>query len=226
MLIVVIEDDKPIASLIKMNLELENFDVRVFSDAESAYNFFSEAEAKADLILLDIMLPGMNGFELQSRIKEKNIPVIFITAKSDQEDKLMGLKLGADDYITKPFDNRELILRVKAVLRRSSNKTKLSNDCLILGKLKLLKSKHSVLLNGEKLDLTPKEFEILHLFMKNYQQVFSRDQLINCIWGYDYYGNSRTIDMHIKRLREKLKSYQNIIKTVYGVGYKLDMGKK
>jgi DNA-binding response OmpR family regulator len=224
MLIVVIEDDKPIASLIKMNLELENFDVRVFSDAESAYNFFSEAEA--DLILLDIMLPGMNGFELQSRIKEKNIPVIFITAKSDQEDKLMGLKLGADDYITKPFDNRELILRVKAVLRRSSNKTKLSNDCLILGKLKLFKSKHSVLLNGEKLDLTPKEFEILHLFMKNYQQVFSRDQLINCIWGYDYYGNSRTIDMHIKRLREKLKSYQNIIKTVYGVGYKLDMGKK
>ncbi|PTX17414.1 two-component system, OmpR family, response regulator VicR [Halanaerobium congolense] len=221
MLIVVIEDDYPIANLIKMNLELENFDVKVFSDAESAFDFFSNNEA--DLILLDIMLPGMNGFELQSRIKKKNIPVIFITAKNDQEDKLMGLKLGADDYITKPFDNRELVLRVKAVLRRS--KKKLDNDCLTLGKLKLLKRKHCVLLNGEKLELTPKEFEILYLFMKNYQQVFSREQLINHIWGYDYYGNSRTIDMHIKRLREKLKSYQNIIKTVYGVGYKLDLGK-
>lgn len=224
MLIVVIEDDKPIANLIKMNLELENFEVKVFSDAENAYNFFSDAEV--DLILLDVMLPGMNGFELQSRIKSKNIPVIFITAKSDQEDKLMGLKLGADDYITKPFDNRELMLRVKAVLRRSQNKNTVDNDCLKLGSLKLLKSKHSVLLNEEKLDLTPKEFDILHLFMKNYQQVFSRDQLINCIWGYDYYGNSRTIDMHIKRLRNKLKSYQGIIKTVYGVGYKLDMSKE
>lgn len=223
MLIVVIEDDQPIANLIKMNLELENFDVRVFLDAETAYNFFEESES--DLILLDIMLPGMSGFELQSRIKEKNIPVIFITAKSDQEDKLIGLKLGADDYITKPFDNRELILRVKAVLRRSQNKTKIDNDALILGKLKLLKNKHTVLLNEKKLNLTPKEFEILHLFMKNYQQVFSREQLINYIWGYDYYGNTRTIDMHINRLREKLQSYQDIIKTVYGVGYKLDMSK-
>lgn len=224
MLIVVIEDDQPIANLIKMNLELEDFDVQLFSDAESAYTFFLKHEA--DLILLDIMLPGMNGFELQSRIKEKNIPVIFITAKSDQEDKLMGLKLGADDYITKPFDNRELLLRIKAVLRRTKNKDKINNDSIKIGKLKLLKRKHIVFLDEEKLDLTPKEFAILHLLMKNYQQVFSRNQLLNHIWGYDYYGNTRTIDMHIKRLREKLKSYANIIKTVYGLGYKLDLGKE
>lgn len=222
MLVIVIEDDKPIANLIKMNLELENFTVEIFSSAESAYTALFEL--KPDLILLDIMLPGMNGFELQARIKQKNIPVIFITAKNDQADKLMGLKLGADDYITKPFDNRELILRVKAVLRRINNKN-IINDTIKLGALKLLKSKHQVLLNEKDLGLTPKEFEILYLLMKNYQQVFSRTQLLNYIWGYDYYGNTRTIDMHIKRLREKLKDYQAIIKTVYGVGYKLDLGK-
>lgn len=222
MLVIVIEDDKPIANLIKMNLELENFTVEIFSSAESAYTAL--LELKPDLILLDIMLPGMNGFELQARIKQKNIPVIFITAKNDQADKLMGLKLGADDYITKPFDNRELILRVKAVLRRINNKN-IINDTIKLGALKLLKSKHQVLLNEKDLGLTPKEFEILYLLMKNYQQVFSRTQLLNYIWGYDYYGNTRTIDMHIKRLREKLKDYQDIIKTVYGVGYKLDLGK-
>ncbi|SFM13241.1 response regulator transcription factor [Halanaerobium salsuginis] len=222
MLVIVIEDDKPIANLIKMNLELENFTVEIFSSAESAYTAL--LELKPDLILLDIMLPGMNGFELQARIKQKNIPVIFITAKNDQADKLMGLKLGADDYITKPFDNRELILRVKAVLRRINNKNMI-NDTIKLGALKLLKSKHQVLLNEKDLGLTPKEFEILYLLMKNYQQVFSRTQLLNYIWGYDYYGNTRTIDMHIKRLREKLKDYQAIIKTVYGVGYKLDLGK-
>lgn len=222
MLVIVIEDDKPIANLIKMNLELENFTVEIFSSAESAYTAL--LELKPDLILLDIMLPGMNGFELQARIKQKNIPVIFITAKNDQADKLMGLKLGADDYITKPFDNRELILRVKAVLRRINNKN-IINDTIKLGALKLLKSKHQVLLNEKDLGLTPKEFEILYLLMKNYQQVFSRTQLLNYIWGYDYYGNTRTIDMHIKRLREKLKDYQAIIKTVYGVGYKLDLGK-
>jgi DNA-binding response OmpR family regulator len=221
-LVIVIEDDKPIANLIKMNLELENFTVEIFSSAESAYTAL--LELKPDLILLDIMLPGMNGFELQARIKQKNIPVIFITAKNDQADKLMGLKLGADDYITKPFDNRELILRVKAVLRRINNKNMI-NDTIKLGALKLLKSKHQVLLNEKDLGLTPKEFEILYLLMKNYQQVFSRTQLLNYIWGYDYYGNTRTIDMHIKRLREKLKDYQAIIKTVYGVGYKLDLGK-
>jgi DNA-binding response OmpR family regulator len=202
----IIEDDKAIANLIRINLHLEGFETALFSDAESALKVMDKD--RPDLILLDIMLPGINGFELQSRIKEWNIPVIFLTARTSLQDRLLGLELGGDDYITKPFDNRELILRIRAVLRRVNNKNGRDQE-LKLGPFRLILNQRSFYVEDKKVALTPTEFELIRLFMENDKRVFTREELLDLVWGFDYYGDTRTVDMHIQRLRKKLGYYVN-----------------
>ncbi len=206
MKVFIIEDDKAIANLIRINLHLEGFETALFSDAESALKVMDKD--RPDLILLDIMLPGINGFELQSRIKEWNIPVIFLTARTSLQDRLLGLELGGDDYITKPFDNRELILRIRAVLRRVNNKNGRDQE-LKLGPFRLILNQRSFYVEDKKVALTPTEFELIRLFMENDKRVFTREELLDLVWGFDYYGDTRTVDMHIQRLRKKLGYYVN-----------------
>lgn len=214
----IIEDDRAIAHLIRINLHLEGFKTATFSDAESA--LLALEKEKPDLILLDIMLPGISGFELQSRIKEQKIPVIFLTARTSLQDRLLGLELGGDDYITKPFDNRELVLRVKAVLRRVAPKTGPVKEVSI-GPFRLAINQRFFYIDDKKVELTPTEFELIQLFMKNNQRVFGREELLDLVWGFDFFGDTRTVDMHIQRLRRKLGKYKDSIKTVYGIGYQL-----
>lgn len=221
MTIMIIEDDKAIANLIKMNLNLEGYETKIYYNGEKALDEIDNI--KPSLILLDIMLPGIDGFTVQSKIKDKNIAVIFLTARTNLDDKLLGLKLGADDYITKPFDNRELILRIKAVLRRVKSVN--IGNILKLGVYKLIMNQHSFYINEEKIYLTLKEYQIIKYLMENHKKVFSREELLNLIWGFDYYGDTRTVDMHIQRLRKKLGKYKDDIKTVYGIGYKMDVEK-
>lgn len=220
MKIYIVEDDSPIANLIRLNLNLEGYETAIFKDGPEVLAAL-EGEIP-DLILLDIMLPGISGFEIQSRIKEKNIPVIFLTARTNVNDKLLGLELGADDYITKPFDNRELILRIKAVLKRV-NPQHLPDNELKTGDLKLLISQRCFYIKEELIELTPIEFDLLRLFIENRKIVFSREQLLNSVWNLDFCGDSRTVDMHIQRLRKKLGDYKDLIKTIYGIGYKMDV---
>jgi DNA-binding response OmpR family regulator len=220
MKIFIVEDDPPIANLIRLNLNLEGYKTAIFMDGQSA--LAAVEEEIPDLILLDIMLPGINGFEIQSRIKEKNIPVIFLTARANLNDKLLGLELGADDYITKPFDNRELILRIKAVLKRVKPQHYL-NDEIKVGDLRLSIGQRSFFIKDQLIDLTPIEFELMRLLIENRKIVFSREQLLNSIWNLNFEGDSRTVDMHIQRIRKKLGDYKDVIKTIYGVGYKLDV---
>lgn len=218
MTVFIIEDDQAIAHLISINLHLEGFKTVIFPDAESGLKMIEHE--KPDLILLDIMLPGISGFELQSRIKEQKIPVIFLTARTSLQDRLLGLELGGDDYITKPFDNRELVLRVKAVLRRVAPKNGLVKE-ISIGPFRLAIHQRFFYVEDKKVELTPTEFELIHLFMKNNQRVFCREELLDLVWGFEYYGDTRTVDMHIQRLRRKLGKYKDCIKTVYGVGYQL-----
>jgi DNA-binding response OmpR family regulator len=216
----IIEDDKAIANLIKINLHLEGFETAVFSDAESGLKMMEKE--RPDLILLDIMLPGISGFELQSRIKERKIPVIFLTARTLLQDRLLGLELGGDDYITKPFDNRELILRIRAVLRRVSSSNGPDHE-LKRGQFRLAVNQRFFYVEDKRVELTPTEFELIRLFMENGQRVFTREELLDLVWGFEYYGDTRTVDMHIQRLRKKLGKYKESIKTIYGIGYQLDI---
>lgn len=217
MKIYIVEDDHPIANLIRLNLNLEGYKTVIFENGESVLAAIEEEIP--DLILLDIMLPGIDGFEIQSRIKEKNIPVIFLTARTNLNDKLLGLELGADDYITKPFDNRELVLRIKAVLKR----VKPQHDEIKVGDFKLLISQRCFFIKDQLIDLTPIEFDLMRLLIENRKIVFSREHLLNSVWNLNFEGDSRTVDMHIQRLRKKLGDYKDVIKTIYGVGYKLDV---
>lgn len=221
MKIYIVEDDSPIANLIRLNLHLEGYATSIFSDGRSVLEAIDNDEIP-DLILLDIMLPGMSGFEVQSRIKEKNIPVILLTARTNLNDKLLGLELGADDYITKPFDNRELVLRIKAVLKRIHPKRRL-DEAMAIADLKLLLKERRFFIKDQPVELTITEFDLLRLFIENPKVVFSREQLLNAVWNFDFCGDTRTVDMHIQRLRKKLGDYKDVIKTVYGMGYKLDV---
>jgi DNA-binding response OmpR family regulator len=178
-----------------------------------------------DLIILDIMLPGLDGWEVCKRVrKDSNIPIIMLTAKGETFDKVLGLELGADDYIVKPFDPKELVARVKAVLRRASG-TKDTDQEVSYDNLTVSLSNYSVTFNGKELELPPKELELLYFIASHPNKVFTREQLLEQVWGFDFYGDSRTVDVHIKRLREKLASDNNNweIKTVWGVGYKFEV---
>ncbi len=222
-LIVVLDDEENILELIKVNLVKENFDVVCFSKPKQFLNFIEEKTP--DLIILDIMLPQTDGFELCKQLKQhqrlKNVPIIFLSAKSDEVDKVLGLELGADDYVTKPFSVRELVARVKAVLRRE--KEKHEAKLITIGKILTINPEtFEVLVEGKKVDLTTTEFKLLLGLAENRNKVFSRDKLLDYLWGTEKAVLDRTIDVHIAHLREKLGKAAKFIKNIRGVGYKLD----
>ncbi len=214
--ILVVDDERPIANLIRMNLIRQGYECTCAYDGKEAAD---ELERNMyDLVLLDIMLPKYNGYELLSFIRPMNIPVIFLTAKGDLEDRVKGLQLGAEDYIVKPFEIAELIARVEVVLRRYK---KLTNDLHILD-IDIDFDGHSVIQNGNRLEMTPKEFDLLVMLCQNPNTALFREELFERIWGSDFMGETRTLDTHIQRLRRKLGWY-DYIKTVYKVGYRLEI---
>ena len=227
--ILVVDDEAHIVELVKFNLEKEGYHVEVATDGISAVE--KAQRIIPDLMILDIMLPGMTGLEvcrtLHKNPSTENIPIIMLTAKSEELDKILGLELGADDYMTKPFSPRELVARAKARLRRSQKETerKLGEEHLLdYGEVLIDLEKFQVFVRGNRMELTPKEFDLVRLFLANPGKVFSRDALLEKIWGYDYYGDSRTVDVHIRHLRQKVEQdpgNPTLIETVRGVGYRL-----
>lgn len=215
-MIYVVEDDKSIRNLVSYALTEKGYTVKTFEDGRTIAQEIRENPC--ELLLLDLMLPGKDGVSILKEIREfSDIPVIILTAKTDEFDKVMGLESGADDYITKPFSILELLSRVKAILRRV-NKT--DTDHLTYQNICINTKKRSVKVNGEKIDLTYKEFEMLNLFMNNLGNVITRDDFLLKIWGYDYQGETRTVDVHIASLRSKLKDAGKYISTVRNLGYK------
>lgn len=224
--ILVVDDEQPIADILKFNLEKEGYQVVVAHDGDTAIEM--AAEEKPELVLLDIMLPGKDGNEVCREIrKTQTMPIIMLTAKDSEIDKVLGLELGADDYVTKPFSNRELIARVKANLRRHQQapeeEEQDSND-IEIGSLTVHPDAYAVTRNGEQIDLTHREFELLHYLARHIGQVMTREHLLETVWGYDYFGDVRTVDVTVRRLREKIEenpSNPNWIVTRRGVGYYL-----
>jgi len=222
--ILVVEDDNSIREMLTFALEAEGFTVDNGKNGIEALN--KNNEFKPDLVLLDLMLPDINGFEVCKKIqKERDIPVIMVTAKDDIVDKVLGLEIGADDYITKPFHIKEVIARVNKSLQRIDKATKLEKESNLIeiGKETYIDEDGRVVIKkGIEISLRPKEYEVLHLLATNKGKVFSREQLLNKIWSYDYFGELRTVDVHIRRLRAKIEDNENkYIETVFGVGYKL-----
>ena len=217
-----VDDDNTILEIEVYTLKQMGFEARGFTDGLSMLEALSKEIP--ELIVLDIMMPELDGIEilhkLRSETKYKNIPVIMATAKGTEMDKISGLNSGADDYLVKPFGVMEMVARVKAVLRRTAKEH--HSDHISVGGITLKENAHKVIVNGEKVELTHKEFEILKLFMNNPNMVFTRDTLMSQIWGTDYIGETRTVDMHIKTLRQKLGNAGSQIKTVIGVGYRLE----
>ena len=219
-----VEDDTSIRELVLYALKTAEFQVMGFENAASFYKRMKEQQP--DLILLDIMLPDEDGVSILKKLKSRpdteNIPVIMMTAKSSEYDKVLGLDSGADDYITKPFGVMELISRVKAVIRRSDRSKGSAGEVLKIGELVLDEQKHEVYARGQEVSLTFKEFELLSYLMKNRRLVLSRDKILNTIWNYEYEGESRTVDVHIGSLRQKLGTCGDFIKTIRGIGYKIE----
>ena len=221
--ILVVEDDRNISDLIHMYLVKEGFDVRIAGDGGRAVEEF-QREAP-DLILLDIMLPVMDGWSVTAKVRETSkVPIIMLTAKSEVFDRIQGLEMGADDYIVKPFEMKELIARINAVLRR----TEIPNDTskrLTFDKLVVDLDSYELIVDGKKIDTPPKELELLYHLASTPNRVYTRNQLLDEVWGFDYFGDSRTVDVHIKRLREKVENISDhwALKTVWGVGYKFEV---
>ncbi|SNS56153.1 DNA-binding response regulator, OmpR family, contains REC and winged-helix (wHTH) domain [Anaerovirgula multivorans] len=212
--ILIIEDEEPIRELIKLNLSMVGYKTLEACDGEEGLHYINNEEI--DLVLLDIMLPKQDGYELLPQILKRNIPTIILTAKDRLKDKVKGLDMGADDYMTKPFEAVELLARIKSVLRRAGKeKTK-----IVIDDIEICLEQWKVLKDGEEVDLTYKEFDLLRLLVENKGNVMSRNKLLELVWGYEFEGNTRTVDMHIQRLRNKL-GIDNI-KTVYKVGYRME----
>lgn len=226
--ILIVDDDENIAELISLYLTKECFDTMTASDGEAALT--AVKTYMPDLILLDIMLPGIDGYEVLRELrKSSSLPVIMLSAKGETFDKVLGLELGADDYIMKPFDSKEMVARVKAVLRRFTHEKttsaagELPKECVTLPNLVINQTDYSVTYNNQKIEMPPKELELLYFTASHPNQVFTREQLLDHIWSYDYIGDTRTVDVHIKRLREKFKDHPDWdIKTVWGIGYKFE----
>lgn len=223
--ILVIDDEMHIVELLKFNLETANYDVDYSYDGFDG--FIKAKEIKPDLILLDWMLPNISGIDVLRKIRTdkdlQNTPVIMLTAKNMESDKVEGLEVGADDYITKPFGIKELLARIVSVLRRYNINSKVEGDILNHKGITLNLSKHEVLKNNEKIDLTLKEFELLKLLLQHKGKVLSRNYLLDEIWGYEYYGETRTVDVHIRYLRKKIEDdSEKYIETIRGVGYKIN----
>lgn len=221
--ILVVDDEAAIVDLIKMELDFEGYQVETAYDGQEAIEKAQSFEP--DLIVLDIMLPKVNGYDVCKTLTPiMDVPIILLTAKTDIIDKVLGLELGADDYLTKPFDNRELLARIKAHLRRAvkTPAAKKTDAVIKNGPLSIMPDERTVLLDGNEVHLTPKEFDLLYLLASNLEQVFPRDTLLEKIWGYDYYGDTRTVDMHVQRIRRKIDTQPNkFIQTVFGIGYKM-----
>ncbi|WFD10203.1 response regulator transcription factor [Tepidibacter hydrothermalis] len=219
--ILVVDDEKSIADLIAYAFKKENYSVETAYNGEEALNKIKSFNP--NVIIIDIMMPKMDGFEVCRKLDNReDLGIVMLTSKSDIVDKVLGLELGADDYITKPFDIREIIARVKSLLRRLNKSSSKSEDKDIQIKdLKVLLKQRKVLIKGEEIEFTPKEFNLLVLLLSNLDRVYTREELLDLIWGMEYIGGTRTVDIHIQRLRKKLnKPYENIIQTVYRVGYK------
>ena len=224
--ILVADDDLNICELLRLYLEKEGFEVVMAHDGEEAVVRF-ESE-KPSLILLDIMMPKLEGWQVCRQIRQKSdCPIIMLTAKGETFDKVLGLELGADDYVVKPFDTKEIVARIKAVLRRSGPAGAAANEVkeVSYDKLTVNMTRYELKVDGKVVDAPPKELELLFHLASNPNRVFTRDQLLDEVWGFEYYGDSRTVDVHIKRLREKLEgvSDQWSLKTVWGVGYKFEV---
>ena len=232
--ILVVDDESSILTLLQYNLEQAGFQVDTASDGQQGYE--SVLNNKPDLIILDLMLPKMDGMEVCKalRLKKINTPIIMLTAKDDEFDKVLGLELGADDYMTKPFSPREVTARVKAVLRRTQHSVDEvdslgSESSFEFGHLRVLPERFEVLLNEEALEFTPKEFELLVHLMENKNRVLTRDQLLSAVWNYDFAGDTRIVDVHISHLRDKIEENSRkpiFIKTIRGLGYKFEEPKK
>ena len=223
--VLVVDDEENIRMLVKFNLEKAGYEVLEASDGNKAIE--TAVNSTPDIVILDLMLPGIDGLEVCRHLKRHPrtaaLPIIMLTAKSDEIDRVIGLELGADDYMTKPFSQRELVARIKAVLRRS-NVAVGNGEELLLGRLRMNFSQYEAWLDNEKLELTPKEYEMLKLLAENAGKVFSREQLLEKIWGYEYFGDTRTVDVHVRHLRAKLERVPEMaeaIETVRGVGYRL-----
>ena len=223
--ILVVDDDVNICELLRLYIERDDYQVVIANDGEQAVEIFNREQP--DLVLLDIMLPKMDGWQVCKEIrKTSNRPIIMLTAKGELFDKILGLELGADDYIIKPFEAKEVIARIHAVLRRTStNEEKEKVKEINWDKLSINLTNYELRVDGKYIDTPPKEMELLYYLASNPNKVFTRDQLLDKVWGFDYYGDSRTVDVHIKRLREKINgvSDQWSLKTVWGVGYKFEL---
>lgn len=224
--VLVIDDEKPISDIIKFNLEKEGYEVVTAFDGEEGLEKVESDQP--DLIILDLMLPKIDGLEVAKRVRAKhNTPIIMVTAKDSELDKVLGLELGADDYVTKPFSNRELVARVKANLRRQdagSTPSEAENNDIKIGDLTIHPDAYTVTKRGENINLTHREFELLHYLAQHIGQVIKREQLLQTVWGYDYFGDVRTVDVTVRRLREKIEdnpSHPQWLVTRRGVGYYL-----
>ncbi|HPU66481.1 MAG TPA: response regulator transcription factor [Clostridiales bacterium] len=221
--IMIVDDDVNICELLRLYLEKEGFTTVILNNGQDAVESFNSV--KPDLVLLDIMLPGLDGWQVCRKIRSvSSTPVIMLTAKGETFDKVLGLELGADDYIVKPFDTKEVLARIKAVLRRVSTQTPEQIKEVRYDKLVINLTNYELRVNGVQIDTPPKELELIYHLASNPNRVFTRDQLLDEVWGFDYYGDSRTVDVHVKRLREKLEgvSDQWELKTVWSVGYKFE----
>lgn len=214
--ILIVDDEEKIRELIRMNLELAGYKCDEAEDGEMALEKLNKFGP--DLALLDIMLPKKNGYEIAQSFIKQNVPIIFLTAKDSVTDKVKGLKLGADDYIVKPFESMELLARIEVVLRRTGK----FSDIFEYRNIKVDFAKREVFKNNEKIEMTAQEFELLKVLIQNKNLALSREKLLESAWGYDYYGDTRTVDVHIQRLRKKL-SWDDIIVTVYKYGYRLEI---
>lgn len=220
----VVEDDGNIAELLRLYLGKDGFEVKIAEDGGKGVSMFSTFNP--DIVLLDIMLPVLDGWQVCTEIrKTSKVPIIMLTAKGETTDKINGLEMGADDYITKPFDVNELLARVHAVMRRAEEAQEPAEHKLTFDKLVINLDSYELIVNGEKIDTPPKEMELLYHLASAPNRVFTRNQLLDEVWGFDYFGDSRTVDVHIKRLREKLEGVSDkwSLKTVWGVGYKFEV---
>ena len=224
--ILIVDDDNNIAELISLYLVKECFDTKIVNDGESALEAVDSFAP--NLILLDLMLPGIDGYQVCREVRAKlQTPIIMLSAKGEVFDKVLGLEMGADDYMEKPFDSKELVARVKAVLRRYKPQTQVAEEStdkmVTYSDLEINMTNYSVTYMGNRVDMPPKELELLYFLASSPNHVFTREQLLDQIWGYEYIGDTRTVDVHIKRLREKIKDHENWrIATIWGIGYKFE----
>ncbi|NBK79830.1 DNA-binding response regulator [bacterium D16-76] len=224
--ILIVDDDTNICELLRLYIAKEGFEASIANDGETALKMFDSVSP--DLILLDIMLPGLDGWQVCRELRKKSsVPIIMLTAKGEVFDKVLGLELGADDYVVKPFETKEVVARINAVLRRSVRNSGRQDDSKEVSyeNLTINLTNYELRVKGQQVDTPPKEMELIYHLASNPNRVFTRDQLLDEVWGFDYYGDSRTVDVHVKRLREKLEGVSDkwALKTVWGVGYKFEV---